>query len=249
MKDIVVKDAMTHMVVTLRADDPLHAAAARLARSGISGAPVIENGKVVGILSESDVLRFTAAPAPIDSGMSALDRAATLLRPKKMQEHRTVYVRDAMTTAVVEVSPETSIWRAATLMERRGIKRLPVVDPEGFLVGIISRADLVRMMGRPDASIREDVVESIQALGEDTLGDLDVSLVEGVATLIGTVDRRTTARLAVEIASRVPGVVEVVDRVGYEWDDLAKPPASGNRTSLQDHLENRDWVPAGGNPS
>ena len=245
MKDMVVKDAMTHLVVTLRPDDPLHLAAAQLARHGISGAPVVTDGKVVGILTESDVIRFMTAPASVEKGMSPLDGAAILLRPHK-EGPRTIYTSDAMSTSVLSVTPETSIWRVASLMESRGIKRLPVNDEDGYLVGIISRADLVRVMGRPDEAIRDDIVDAIKVLGEDTLGDLAVDVSEGIVTLEGTVDRKTTGRIAVEIATRIPGAIEVVDRLRFEWDDTKRPPATGNRTSLQDHLENRDWVPAGG---
>ena len=245
MKDMVVRDAMTQHVITLDADDPLHVAAARLARGGISGAPVVTDGKVVGILSESDVIRFMTAPASIERGMSALDGAAILLRPHTAGP-RTIYTSDAMSTSVVSATPETSIWRAASLLESRGIKRLPVIDAEGDLVGVISRADLVRVMARPDDAVLSDVTDAIEVLGSDTLGDLHVEVSDGIAILEGTVDRRTTARIAVEIATRIPGVIEVVDRVRFEWDDTKRPPATGNRTSLQDHLENRDWVPAGG---
>ena len=244
MKDMQVKDLMTHLVVTLRPDDPLHVAAHRLSRNGISGAPVVMDGKVVGIISESDILRLALAPAHVDRGMSVLQILETLGAPQRRPEADSALVSDAMSTAIVSVKPSTSIWTAATLMERRGIKRLPVVDDDGFLTGIVSRADLVRMMGRPDAHIRNDVVEAIEVLGKDTLGDLDVKVVEGIASLHGTVDRKTTARIAADIASRVPGVVEVHDRLAFEYDDTDPKPQPAKLTSLQDHMTNRDWVRA-----
>jgi CBS domain-containing protein len=245
MKDMLVKDAMTHLVVTLRPHDPLHVAAERLSKNGISGAPVVEDGKVVGLLSESDIIRATMAPAPIDRGMSVLEMVFTVGRPHLRDKAEAPTVGEAMTTVVVKVEPKTSIWTAAALMERRGIKRLPVVDKQGFLVGIISRADVVRMMGRPDDTIREDVIEAVRVLGDDTLGDFDVEVEDGVVSLTGKVDRKTTARIAVQLARHIPGAVEVHDRLTFEWDDSKISPTletPGRLTSLHDHIENRDWV-------
>lgn len=70
-----------------------------------------------------------------------------------------------MSTFVIQVAPETSVWKAASIMEAKGIKRLLVVDDEGYLLGIVSRADLVRAMARDDSQLRDDVVGSIAILG------------------------------------------------------------------------------------
>ena len=122
-------------------------------------------------------------------------------------------------------------------MENKGVKRLPVVDDEDHLLGIVSRADLVRAMGRDDEQIRADVIEAIAILGTDTLDGLEVEASEGVITLRGTADRKSTRELAIKLASRTLGVVEVISRLDYVIDD------SNLKISRQNNPKDprRDW--------
>jgi CBS domain-containing protein len=124
-----------------------------------------------------------------------------------------------MSTVIVQASPEQSVWTAASLMDRRGVKRLPVVDEEDYLVGIVSRADLVRAIARSDDQVRADVMDGIPVLGEEVCKDLSVDVEDGVVTLRGVADRKSTKRIAAGIGARTFGVVEVVDHLQYEWDD------------------------------
>lgn len=215
MKDVLVNDVMTHLVVTLRPDDPVHEAAARLARNGISGAPVVESGKVVGIVSESDIIRAAAPPGRAPARLGAL----TMIERSRHDAGAATAVSDVMSTNVVTVSRDASIWTAASLLERRGIKRLPVVDGEGYLIGIVSRADLVRVMGRSDRDIRDGVLDAVRVLREDALGDVDARVRDGLVVLTGKVANRSAARMAVELTARVVGVVGVEERLAVERDD------------------------------
>lgn len=219
MADTQVQDVMTHLVVMLYPNDTIHEAAQKLARNHISGAPVIDDGKVVGIVSESDLIRTLLAPVPVDQGASLLDAISILGRAHTRPHKHGKAVRDVMTHAAITVVPTTSIWKAASIMERKGIKRLPIVDHEGFLLGIVSRADLVKALARDDEQIRDEVIDSIRVLGEETIADLEVEVDEGIATLKGVADRKTTHRLAVKVAARTPGVVEVIDLMTFELDD------------------------------
>jgi CBS domain-containing protein len=218
MADVKVKDVMTHLVVMLFPRDTLHEAALRLARNRISGAPVVEGGRVVGIVSESDLIQAVAPPGRFGRGMTT-DVLAHLVSNGSRPDVDGKTVADTMNSTVVDISPEASLWQAAALMEDRGVKRLPVVDEDGYLVGIISRADLVKAMAKDDETIRADVGEAILILGEECFKELTIRVENGVTTLSGTADRRSTRDLAVKLARRTPGVVEVADLLTYEIDD------------------------------
>ena len=220
MRDMRVKDVMTHLVVTFQPDDLVHEAARRLAQNHISGAPVVEKGKVIGIVTEYDIVRAIARPAPVDRKLSFLDLLTQdVHRTNGNGEPKGMRVDDIMTRHVAVTSDEATIWEAATSIERRGVKRLPVVDIQGHLCGIISRADLVRVMGRSDPVIRSEVLDSIEAVGSDSIGDVAVKCLKGTVTLSGRVDRKTTHEIALKLAANVPGVLKVRDRLEHEWDD------------------------------
>lgn len=239
MADVRVKDVMTHLVVMLYTTDTVHEAARRLARNRISGAPVVEDGKVVGVVSEADLIHAVVPPVPVDRGTSILDLLSVMGRARPRAQDHGKTVADVMTSLVIQVTPEVSIWRAASIMERRGVKRLPVVDDEGYLLGIVSRADLVKAMAREDDEIAADVIDAIQIVGIETIDGLQVDVVDGVATLRGTADRKSTRELAVKLTARTPGVVEVVDRMKFERDDTKIRMASN-----PDPDARLNWQPA-----
>lgn len=241
MADTMVQEVMTNLVVMLYPKETIHEAARRLARNGISGAPVVEAGKVVGIVSESDLIHAIMPPTPVDRGASVLDVLSVIGRAQPRTHKDKTTVADVMSTMVFEVSPTTSVWKAASIMERKGIKRLPVVDGDGYLLGIISRADVVKAMARDDNELRDEVIEAIRVLGEDTIDGLHVTVVEGVATIAGHADRKSTRGLAIKLASRTPGIVEVIDRLDHDIDDshFREPPIESDPKdpSLDWHAE------------
>lgn len=146
MRSPKVKDIMTSPVVTVEPEDSIPAAARRLAEHRIAGAPVVKEGAVVGMLSEHDIVRAVLPPAPGEEELSALAVVAHAEDIRQRPTKKTV--ADVMSTLVVETSPDTDVWEAAGEMERRGVNRLPVVDASGTIVGIVSRADVVRVMGQ-----------------------------------------------------------------------------------------------------
>jgi CBS domain-containing protein len=145
MRGLKVKDVMSHPVITLAPGDSIREATRLLAQNGIAGAPVIEKGKLIGMITEQDIVRAVLPPVPSEGSLSVLEVLAHLDSVTNRPMKRTV--ADAMTTLVVDISPEAGVSEAATEMEERGVNRLPVVDADGALVGIVSRADLVRIMG------------------------------------------------------------------------------------------------------
>jgi CBS domain-containing protein len=239
MQDMQVAEIMTKLFVAFKPSDSIHHAAQRLARNHISGAPVVENNRVVGVISESDIIR---ASFPAERGIvtNFLDAVGNLRNKETERLLQALTVGETMGSPAITVSPHESVWEAAAQTERHRVKRLPVVDDKGWLVGIVSRADLVRAMGRNDRSIRSDVVETISVLGDQAIGRLDVEVSDGVATITGQVDRKSSRRLATELARRTPGIVKVIDNVQFEMDDDHLVPASLAHPS--DSWATKPWV-------
>ncbi|MFD8008783.1 CBS domain-containing protein [Streptomyces sp. NPDC059762] len=135
--------------------------------------------------------------------------------------------RGVMTAPAVTVHAEEAAPDAARLMVRRGVARLPVVDEEERLVGIVTRRDLLRVFLRPDAEIgrriREELLADAMALPADAV---DVHVLDGVVTLEGRLRRRSQTVMLLRLAERVEGVVSVVDRLSARDDDTPLPPPS-----------------------
>ncbi|MFJ9831221.1 CBS domain-containing protein [Streptomyces sp. NPDC101169] len=137
-----------------------------------------------------------------------------------------------MTVPPVTVRARATVAEAARTMTERGVERLPVVDEEGRLVGIVGRRDLLQVFLRPDHGIRDEVIEEIlrRAPWLPPRG-VDVLVVEGVATLAGRMERRSDTETAVSTARRIDGVVAVVDRLAYRLDDSRLPARQGPSAS------------------
>ena len=148
MKELKVREAMTNLVVTLRPGDEIPYAAKRLLVNRITGAPVVAGGRVVGVVSEVDLVRAYMPQSRRGTQFSTPYPLIFLLRGDPPGDVSEATVKDVMTTKVVSIGPERSIFEAAALIDRHGVRRLPVVDAEGYLIGILARSDLVRCMGR-----------------------------------------------------------------------------------------------------
>lgn len=221
MKQNRVKDVMTNLVVMVYPNDPIQQVASRLVRNRISGAPVVREGKVLGVISEADISRALVGPANVDRGLVTADVLSLILRTVPSEHKHLRVATDVMSAPAITVGPEDSLFKAAQLLDRHSIKRLPVVDDDGYLVGILSRGDLVRSMTRSDPDIRSDVTEALAILGEESFEDLCIEVTDGVVSLFGTADRLSTRNIAVSMASRVAGVSEITDRLHFTVDDTS----------------------------
>lgn len=141
--DVKVTEIMTHLVVTLHASDSLKESVSRLMRNHIGGAPIVEDGKVIGVLSERDVIRVMW-PAPLGGEEPSL--LSALLGDGTPLDLDAGCAGDVMSTPPITVGPECTAREAAGMMETNKVTRLPVVDSEGYLLGILCRADLVRAL-------------------------------------------------------------------------------------------------------
>jgi len=217
-----VADVMTSLVVTVRPDHSLQEAALLLASNGISGAPVVDGRRLVGVVSEADIVRAYAPPATRGSAFLSNHPLMVLLRGDAHKHVDGVKVRDTMSPDVVSIGADASVWQAASLLDAHGVRRLPVMD-KSRLVGIVTRSDIVRAMARSDEDVAASVREAIAVLGEECFESLKVVVEDGVATIAGMADRRSTKEIALGISTQVPGVLKVIDALNWELDD--KRPA------------------------
>jgi CBS domain-containing protein len=129
-----------------------------------------------------------------------------------------------MTSPPITIGSEKHVSEAARLMTENGIKRLPVVDVDGKLAGIVTRSDLVRAFARSDEEIEREIREDVlrHTLWIEDKG-LDVRVERGEVTLSGELERRSDAELLPQFTGRVPGVVTVRSTLTWRWDDRKVP--------------------------
>jgi CBS domain-containing protein len=214
-----VRDVMTDRVIAVREVAPYKEIVAALTRFGVSAVPVIDaDNRVVGVVSEADLMAKVEF-ADADVRYPLFER-----RRRRAARHKAAGDRadELMTAPAITIRPDVSIADAARLMDAEDVKRLPVVGDEGRLVGIVARSDLLKMYVRPDEAIRQEVyAEVLERVLCLEPGVVEVSVARGVVTLRGTVDRRSTAAIAARLVHAVAGVVDVVDKLGFDYDDTA----------------------------
>lgn len=134
-------------------------------------------------------------------------------------------VAEAMTRQPLTITPDESVSAAARIMSEHRVKRLPVVDGSGRLVGIVSRADLMSVFARPDDRIESDILNEgvVGLIGADR-DAISIEVRDGVVRLAGTVGSVTEKRMLEEFARRVAGVVTVESQLQASIDDTRLPP-------------------------
>jgi CBS domain-containing protein len=216
-----VKDVMTTRVVSVTEDASFRTMAAALRKYRVSAFPVLDDGgKVIGVVSEADMLAKEALKSE-PQGMPGM--IAGLLRRKEHQKARGTTAGDLMTRPPVTVTPDDALERAARLMYIRKVKRLPVIDANDHLVGIIGRSDLLAVFDRPDVETRQEILD--QVLRSDLRTDpaaFTVVVKDGIVTLEGEAETSEFGHDIVQRVRHVPGVVAVRDRLGYPPAQLPK---------------------------
>lgn len=213
-----VRDVMSDKVVTVKRGASFKEMASMLRQFRISAFPVTdEGGKVVGVVSEADLL---AKEAQADSHAGIAGVITEILRHKGHEKADGLTAGDLMTHPAVAVRPEDSAEHAARLMYTLRVKRLPVVNAGGRLVGIVSRADVLAVFDRPDEEIRAEITDHV-ILRELLLdpGLFMVTVADGVVTLRGNPETATLARNLVDRVRHVQGVVAVRDELAYPPPD------------------------------
>jgi CBS domain-containing protein len=215
-----IDELMQTDVVTTSPDATLKEAAALLVEHRISGLPVcLPDGRVVGVLSEADIL-FKQDGSPFElSGFLArlLDQAYG-----DRQRFEATTVADAMSSPAITITPKHDVSEAARLIIRHRVNRLPVVDGSR-LVGIVTRADLVRAFHRDDRAIAHEIEQDVLLSSLWIApGPIGVDVQNGVVTLSGVVETRTIAEVAAAYVRRVPGVVAVQSDLEWRFDDVTQ---------------------------
>ena len=215
-----VVDVMTTDVITAQPGWSLKQAARVMIDAGVSGLPVIgDNGIVVGIITEAD---FIETEAGRTIGRQRL--FDTVFGEKRTRTPSTVEA--AMTRSPIVVDRNTTIAQAARLMTDRNVKRLPVVDPDGRLEGIVSRGDILIAFARDDEAIADDVQRGvIRRILMLESRDVSVHVSDGVVMLSGQVPNRSDAKLLEELVGRIEGVIQCESDLVWSFDDISAGPA------------------------
>lgn len=207
-----VADVMSGSVVAVRPTAGFKEIVTLMRQHNVSAVPVVDPpGHLIGIVSEADLLlkEVPVTGSPV----------ASILATGRRGEHARaagVTAAEVMTSAVVTIRKDAPVTEAARLMHDQRVKRLPVVEGDGHLVGIVSRVDLLSVFDRPDHQVRDQIRTDVIA-GEFKLdpGAFDVTVRSGIVTVGGPVDTRETAMRLLDAIRHSDGVVDLRDRLSY----------------------------------
>ncbi len=206
-----VGEVMTRRVVALREDADYKDIVTALRRYRVSACPVIdEGGRVIGLVSEADLLYKQTDPA-MPTGLHRLN-----WRLHEQTKATAVTAAELMTAPAVVIVPSAPVATAAKIMQEQLLKRLPVVDSDGCLIGIVTRSDVLSVFERSDADIWDEVIKVL--VDEECAldpGSFDITVRSGVVTLGGLIDQRETALKLLGRVRNTEGVVGVRDRLSY----------------------------------
>lgn len=215
-----VQDVMTRTVVVVNESALFKDVVRLMLEYRVSALPVVDaDGLLAGIVSEGDLI-LKEDPS--------LERPVHLLERRRHRVEREkaagLIARELMTTPVVAVAPAATLGEAARLMHDKGIKRLPVVDGDGRVLGIVSRRDLLKVFLRDDHEIYDEITEDVirRTLWIDPT-TIRVVVRDGVVALDGQLERRSLVPVLVGLVEGVEGVIGVEEHLTYLEDDISSP--------------------------
>lgn len=219
-----VRDVMTTSVVTVDRLTPYKEIVRLLTENRVSGLPVLTMGRhVAGVVSEADLLT--------EEDKTTRERMArpghVLRRPSR---HWALTAGELMSSPAITIHPDATIPGAARTMNAHHIRRLPVVDEDGRLIGIVSRRDLLSVFLRPDSDIATEVRQIFDEILHADPAIVTITVKNGVVVITGPPDvDRDLVSVAVRLAWGVDGVVDVIDKRSAAYGDVRPPSAA--RTS------------------
>ncbi|MFI1996976.1 CBS domain-containing protein [Actinoplanes sp. NPDC020271] len=216
MRTWTVGDVMTKAVVSVDENASYREVVDLIIERRCSAVPVVDSGlRVIGVISETDLLRKIE--------YAGEEEPRIFERRARRDERAKASARTAaglMSGPPIVAMPATTVAAAARRMDAEHVKRLPVVDDLGRLVGIVSRGDLLKTYLRPDSDVQFDVETGVlRAFLVDDTASVTVSVKNGVVTLSGRVGRYTSAELVERLSRQIAGVVEVSSGLTYDVDD------------------------------
>jgi CBS-domain-containing membrane protein len=206
-----VKDVMSTQVIAVRQGASYKEMAAMLHEQRVSAFPVLDDdNRVVGIVSEADLLAKEAFDGAMPGALQAV------LRRREHGKANAVTAEELMTKPAVTIGPDAPVTQAAKLMYSRRVKRLPVINDHGRLIGIVTRADVLSVYSRPDEDIHREIHQDL--ILDVFLCDPErftVEVKDGIVTIAGTPETAPVGHDIVDAARHVEGVVAVRDRLSY----------------------------------
>jgi nucleotide-binding universal stress UspA family protein/CBS domain-containing protein len=226
----LVKDIMTADVAAVRLDAPYREMSALLRARRVSGLPVVDTeGIVVGVVSETDLLT------------RALERGPGRRPHRKHVTTGELTARDLMTRPAVTTSPDEPVASVARLMSAHKLRRLPVVDAQGHLAGIVCRSDVLSVFSRPDEDIYREITQDVILDGFFTdPARLTVTVKDGIVTMEGEPGSIVLGRNIVDQARHVEGVVAVRDRL--RRTGMSAQPIVAATDGSEESLRAAEWA-------
>jgi CBS-domain-containing membrane protein len=209
-----VKDVMSTHVIAVRQIASYKEMAAMLHSQRLSAFPVIDDdNKVIGVVSETDLLTKEALEGSVPRTVQGLTRQ------RVRSQVNGVTAADLMTQPAVTIGPDETVTSAARLMYNRRVKRLPVVNDDGKLIGIVTRSDVLTVYGKPDSQIQGEISKDL-ILGTFRCDParFTVTVKDGIATIEGTPEATQVGLDIIDAARHMEGVVAVRDRLTYPAD-------------------------------
>ncbi|MGV9340009.1 CBS domain-containing protein [Streptomyces sp. NPDC003688] len=203
---------MTRAVVAVGSGTLFRDVVERMEQWKVGALPVLEgDGRVIGVVSEADLL----PKEEFRDGEP--DRLTQLRRMADLAKAGAVTAGELMSTPAVTVHADATLPEAARIMAVKGIKRLPVIDTQGALVGVVSRGDLLKVFLRSDGELADEIRRSVvDVLFPAPVEPVHVMVADGVATLTGCVRDAERIELAARMTRGVEGVVGVDCRLTAE---------------------------------
>jgi CBS domain-containing protein len=210
------RDIMTTDVVTIAPDTPFRAVARALHDNKISGLPVVdEDGRVIGVVSEAD-LAYKVEYRLADYVLPRVQRHED---HEAMRKAAAVTAVELMSAPPITVDLDTPVGAIARVLDRAQINRVPVVDDDDRLLGIVSRHDLLKSFTRADIEVADEVRQMLRRIFRVDTADTVVR--EGVVTLTGRLPHKSQIPVAVRLAQSIEGVVDAISELAFDLDDTA----------------------------